>query len=366
MEKGFTLFTALVAFILIVLSMLLVQSMISKERSTSGIISDISDQQEMQAIADLSRADSLQVFNFGIRYTIEDFSTKDTNPQDDLPDNTYYMRPEISGNWNGLQADFVKDRFGVSPDKGTKDQFATLAARHLISLLQGTDDVHGFEIELDNPDEAEMARNLGENFNKQSEKKDFFDLVGCEDGDYGNCIGSFYVTIDLSNEAMSEKDYESFPQVVVTNSFTGRTLKEPILPRGKFRIYVPVRLFKAIAGAKAVACNDCGGIYSPEFAGQMKGVFDSSKSKAQVEAQVSAAVRAIISDKGLAYNDSGKFGLYRQKPFTVLVSTAPCGNDCEKLGSYEVILYFEDTDDKYMVSKLQPNVYGMRLVYVYD
>ena len=70
-SKGFTLFTALIAFILIVLSLLLVQSMVSTERSSSDIINDISEQEEMQALADLARADALQVFNFIIRSDIE-------------------------------------------------------------------------------------------------------------------------------------------------------------------------------------------------------------------------------------------------------------------------------------------------------
>src|SRR3989344_799498 len=105
-QKGFTLFTALVAFILIVLAMLLVQSMISTERTTSDIISDISEQQEMQAIADLARADALQVFNFGIRYTIEDFSTRDSEPQDGLPENVYVVFASDAQDWETLQQRF--------------------------------------------------------------------------------------------------------------------------------------------------------------------------------------------------------------------------------------------------------------------
>src|SRR3989344_5777779 len=79
--KGFTLFTALVSIILIVLAVLLAQSMIRTERNVTDTISDIQEQQEMQAMADLARADAMQVFNFGIRYQIEQYLT---NPQNSI------------------------------------------------------------------------------------------------------------------------------------------------------------------------------------------------------------------------------------------------------------------------------------------
>ena len=57
---------------------------------------------------------------------------------------------------------------------------------------------------------------------------------------------------DDDGQGMSDAIYEEFPLVTVTNN-EGRTLKEPILPRGKFKVYVPLRMFKALLGAKLIS-----------------------------------------------------------------------------------------------------------------
>ena len=42
---------------------------------------------------------------------------------------------------------------------------------------------------------------------------------------------------------------ERLPFIRVTDDATGRTITEPVIPRGKFRIYVPLRIFKALVCA---------------------------------------------------------------------------------------------------------------------
>ncbi|HIH10501.1 MAG TPA: hypothetical protein HA254_07595 [Candidatus Diapherotrites archaeon] len=357
-QRGFTLFTALVGFILIVLSLLLVQSMISTQRSTSDIITDISEQEEMQAIADLSRADALQVFNFGIRYTIEDFSTRDSTPKDGVPDNEYLMFSGSSG-WGALEAAFVKDRFGVG-EGAQSNQFATIAAKHLISLLERADDARGFDIELLHPNEAEMQNILKSTFNSQSGSDEFFQVIACaEQGSgiehYRKCNGSFYITMDMSRERVNDSDYEKFPRVKVINQQSGRVLLEPILPRGKFRIFVPVRLFKALAGARSVGFSAGRGIYDDSTFNEGIKTMNVADAKNALEAKLNTLT-------GPLKEESDGFVLDRFDIVGVVQTGTPNDPaDPERIVSYKVRLIFQEKNDKYRVSTQEDAFYAISL-----
>ncbi|MCR4334959.1 MAG: hypothetical protein NUV57_00290 [archaeon] len=352
-EKGFTLFTALIAFILIVLSLLLVQSMISTERNTSDIISAISGQEEIQAIADLARADALQVFNYGIRYSVEDFSIRDDNPPSGIPDEVYvtFLDEEIL--WDDLKKEFVADRFGVGEDG--KNKFALRAARHLNFILEKTPDARGFIIDLEQTDRIAMETTLQKGFNEQVKGgniENFFEVIGCDSGTFSDCIGTFYITMDLSPDIMDDLEYEKFPLVKVQNVQSGKTLKEAILPRGRFRIYVPLRLFKALAAAKQI-----GNIV---------------KDTTPEEGALNTAVRNAISSTGIDQVNSvesdpeyGGFKLYDWevkvvKPNAANIEGTPILPTVEW---YEIVLYFEETNPKYMVSETTDNahIYGVSL-----
>ncbi len=379
---GFTLFTALVAFILIVLAMLLIQSMISTERSVSDVITDISSQEEMQAIADLSRADALQVFNYNVRYSIEEFSTKDSEPSpkgDGIPDNPYYLFSSESRDWDAMQAEFVKDRFGVKVKRSSGDttvttQFAGLAARHIISLLQKVPDSRGYRIDLAYPEqgstraESEMTGILQNTFQAQADRSQFFEVVKCDGGGYKGCTGTFYVTLDLSPGSMDAKTYERFPLVQVEEIQTGRIIKEAILPRGKFRLYVPVRLFKALAGAREISYANGEGILEPDIGSRIEGL----KSRNEMDKALRERVEQLVSGKALRTPDDG-FSLCTEctpdrSGFEASAQAEEIRNDPNtttddtlKLISYEVRLYFEETNEKYRVSKNGKSRYAVIL-----
>ncbi|MFH1390919.1 MAG: hypothetical protein ABIH20_01265 [Candidatus Diapherotrites archaeon] len=357
-SKGFTLFTALIAFVLIMLSLLLVQSMISTERTVSDIISDISGQEEMQAVADLARADALQVFNYGIRYSIEDFSTRDREPSDGLPDDVYTKFINIPIDWDELQAEFVADRFGVGADG--KNNFALRAARHLNSILQKTPDARGFLIDLEQTNQEALEVTLQTNLNKQIQGghlENFFEVIDCENGNFGNCTGTFYLTMDLSPDIMTDEEYEKFPLVKVENSQTGKVLKEAILPRGRFRVYVPLRLFKALAAAKEVGNRIRN---NPRLEdGKIK-----IKEKGDAESLLEGEVRQIIRDAGLDSDPDFEFVELRVRAIP-LSGADP--SIIPEIDNYEVKIYFKEKDPKYMVSgdgeSGDPNnhIYGVSL-----
>ena len=354
-SKGFTLFTALIAFILIVLSLLLVQSMMSTERSSSDIISDISEQEEMQALTDLARADSLQVFNFIIRSNIEELSTR-TTATGSTSSVGYTMFPSTITSWSNLKEEFVKERFGVSElnDVNGQNQFAIRVARHLISLLERTPNTRGFSFNLEKPSQSEMSQIMTTAFEAQLASPtgltNFFEVIDC-DSDYDSCTGTFYVTIDLSEEIMSNEDYEKFPLIKVTKEQTGRTLKEPILPRGKFRIYVPIRLFKALKAAEEI------GTQIFPLTGIPNGT-DLAKNF------IEPRVRTIISN-GKYENPQDGFVLdHWELSVLAPVELDADGNPIPFSGaitSYTINLFFKDTNEKYRVSTKKDNIYGVSL-----
>ncbi len=265
MQKGFNLFTALVALMLIVISVLLTQAMTRTQRNFQDIYSSIEEEQKMLAIADLAKADALQVFNFGIRFAIEDWLTYDKE-NDGIPDNAYLLTPDKAlqdDAWEKIKTDFAQTQFGVNESGG--NQLAFLASQHLTSLLLTTPDVRGFTIDLPKPNEAELRVLLQKVFNESSLEQDFFHVIDC-DGTVGGCSkGTFYVNLNLKSPEeggyLTDEEYEKFPQISVTNNETGRVLKQPILPRGNLQIYVPIRLFKALTGALAIAKANSQGVF---------------------------------------------------------------------------------------------------------
>ena len=251
-EKAFNLFTALVSFVLIVLALLLAQNMMQTERNTVDIIRSIEEQAEMQAIADLSRADAMQVFNYGVRWQISEYLID--------PGNYYILGPEAR-TWQEVQNDFANSKFSGA------GQFAGFTARVISSILGTGDTARSFgaySVTIDAGSqggylETEMQRIIQNAVDNSIGADEFFQVVGCPEGEPNNCEpGTFYITLDI--KSLSEEDYEKLPQIRVINENTGRVIKEPVLPRGKFRIFVPLRLFKAIAIARSIAftLNDDG------------------------------------------------------------------------------------------------------------
>ncbi len=243
-ERAFNLFTALVSFVLIILSVLLVTIMIKSERTTVDSINDIAEGTELQAASDLARADAIQVFNYGIRYQIEIWLTN--------PDNFYLMTTDKL-TWKDVVDDFARSNFGSKETGGS--QFANRAAKHLTSLLSSAPQplAAGYEITLKS-DEEKLRTVLQKLFSKSIDEGNFFDVIKCENGNYNECLGTFYVNLNVAE--LNPEEYESLPQLEVKNNTTGRIIRNPILPRGNFRIYVPLRVFKALAGGFTIAHTD--------------------------------------------------------------------------------------------------------------
>lgn len=285
-KRAFNLFTALVSFVLIMLTMLLVNSMTAKEGSTVSTINDISAQAQMQTAADLARADAMQVFNYSLRQRIETWLSSPTN---------WYVLTK-GKNWNDIVKDYACVNFGGCPRYRCSDnantecdcpkdtvtqikpqscassdcgggecsnqsgvQFADVTANTMSGLLEMGQTSGRYDIQLeDNQDELRKA--LVEINQRSVDKGEFFEVVDCELPETGAskeqiqaCLGTFYVKLKMS--LIDDETYEKLPKIVVKNITTGDYLKQGILPHADFRIYVPLRIFKAIAQTKYYAEN---------------------------------------------------------------------------------------------------------------
>ncbi len=246
-EKGFNLFTALISFLLIMLAVLLIQSMISSERSAADTIAKIESRNRLQATAEMARADAMQVFNYTLRKKIEDWliSPERGGLNLDLENKT----------WEEIKEDFARSKFGDPQSDGS--QFAKFAASSMQGIFHVPSHFGSYSIAVEGST-ADLERGIKAAIEKSLD--DFFTVIECEHGDPKTCSkGTFYVNLHI--EKLSQEEYESLPKIRVVDKSSCKDpseisceeLKMVILPRTTFRIYVPLRFFKAIAEARALS-----------------------------------------------------------------------------------------------------------------
>jgi len=91
--KAFTLFTALVSFVIIGIGVIVIQHISNSEQNYTTIINSLARQQEMDSAKDLIRIDSLVVFNLLYRAKVYSYFNTDStgnryyNSVDDISDN---------------------------------------------------------------------------------------------------------------------------------------------------------------------------------------------------------------------------------------------------------------------------------------
>ncbi|MEK6941819.1 MAG: hypothetical protein AABW85_03110, partial [archaeon] len=298
-EKGFTLFTALVAVMIVFLGVLVTQSMIAGERTSVQIISGAQEEAQMLDFASFSKNDAIQQFNWGLRASFEKYFTKDTNPTDGIPDEPFYIKNSffdagdttLEKKFGKIKTEFVKQNFGdlancnmgdplnpeseIPPDC-TSRPFVEFTANEIKKALRNqncgstpTDSCalrEEYDLKIEEIDEVKFIKILLYVFSRSTAHDDFLDVSNC-DGTWAGCDGGgFYINLDFSkpNElgqgGVGEEVYEALPKIVVKKTDTcnsdrsvcGKVLKQPIFPRGVLRVFVPTRIFKALAGANEI------------------------------------------------------------------------------------------------------------------
>ncbi|HIH21817.1 MAG: hypothetical protein QT12_C0011G0002 [archaeon GW2011_AR21] len=338
-SRAFTLFTALVSFVLIALAFVLVQSMIEAERASSQTIDTISEQTEMQNVADLARADALQVFNIGVRYQLEWWIT---DPQNEF----YALDLESASDWQKMVDDFAAAELGskeVTIDGVTKpasEQLAYRMANHLISNLQTSGGLQaynfkGYDVWLqvsENPsspyDATQFTNVLKEIINQSVESHALLEPIDCTEG---SCeLGTFYINLDLTGLSFAE--YQKLPQIAVKSQASGRVIKQPILPKGNIRVFVPLRIFKAMWKARKIALGNFGG-FGDSIKGLGLGMCDSDCSVRTSPKGASKKINPTTfpTDGKLCPNTPSAVGTSGKS-----LSQVDCEpeSDCPKLGFY--------------------------------
>jgi len=101
-QRAFNLFTALVSFVMILLAVILTNSMTQTEDKAVATLGELEQQSEIQAVADLARADALQVFIYNLRYGMESWITKEDN----------WFPLESGKTWPQVVESYIKINFG--------------------------------------------------------------------------------------------------------------------------------------------------------------------------------------------------------------------------------------------------------------
>lgn len=275
--KAFTLFTAMVSFIVIGMAVLIIQHIANSEQNYTQIINSLYRQQEMDATKDLIRLDALQVFNLLYRtqvYTYFDTNTGETR-------NNLFNYNDISfenNDWNNFVNQYISNMYFGNSDSSNK--FATYAGNKLIGLLinyQGTlKGTYFFRIfdylwekkyfkskfghwtnffnsgEVPNIGESGLTNGLSKGFKNAKDNHDFYNLVKCPLGTDFNekdCKnGSFYTNLYVNS--ISPDVYLDLPRIFIERTTDKSAMDDAILPRNIISLYVPFRIFGAMALAR--------------------------------------------------------------------------------------------------------------------
>lgn len=269
MNKGFTLFTALVAALLVVLSVLLVEAMNNTQKSASQVVVEARIDQEMIDTATLAQSDSLQEFNFALRRTIQEYFTNTADNFYTIPAGLWQQTGTLD---SGIKLDFVNDHFGLNSGSSSESRFAQYMADKIIQILSENSEKNTpdyvIKISMTDTQKLEFKRILTKSFTSAGAvNPGFLEIIDCSET---NCPkGSFYLNLDFSPQTLSDQDYELLPSVEVIKKSTckkvtaaangieteacSKVVKIPVIPRTKLRIFVPLRIFKGIVEAKNIA-----------------------------------------------------------------------------------------------------------------
>jgi hypothetical protein len=257
-QRGFNMFSAIVAVLLIMAGVVITNTLISTEEKTNRQVYSMLNNYQLTDAAAVARADALQNFNYAFRVQMENYLTYDK----------YEMGEYADDATNGLGLFTI--RTGSEPFT-----FAEMKAAFEQSVLQKTgpgdfnsvleyvagNTVNQFQERTYGRFSVYLSERAEDRSGAQARVKDvlyaataphmnnLFEVVDCGETECNN--GSFYFNIPLNE--ISDAQYESLPRIVVKDLVTHEEIKMPILPRTNIRIYMPLRFFKAIFEARKFA-----------------------------------------------------------------------------------------------------------------
>ncbi len=264
-SRGFNLFSALVAAVLLMSGVVLINMLISTEEKIGTEVYLMTNNFSLSDAASIAKADALQSFNYNFRESLEDYLTLS---EAEIADGTTFdliNTDDLGGNqWNTLLQNFetavllsgttIKDEDGTEIERQNFEAVIQYVADRTINQFH--DGRYGrYHVSLSSRDSEAVnaVRTVMENvIVKNAGEMDFLKVVGC---DATSCeVGTFYFIIPL--DLMTNEDYEALPRIVVKDLITGEEIKVALLPKTRLNIYIPLRFFKAvhesIRNAKAI------------------------------------------------------------------------------------------------------------------
>ncbi len=253
-ERGFNMFTAIVAIILLMIGVMLTNTLISAEEKTSRQIYNMLNSYQKEDAAAIARADALQTFNYNFRERIEDYLSFDQSELGEVGDNlqTGYAIFNISNN-----SDFTFEEM----EKSFREQILLASGPNDFNkVLQYVSDrmidqfrpinYGKYSVYLsDSKSSGKAAALLGLTKAINIDDASLLEIVDCDEDSCEN--GSFYFNIPLNK--LDDKTYEAMPRIIVKDLVTQEQIQVGMLPRTNLKIYVPVRFFKAIYEARKSA-----------------------------------------------------------------------------------------------------------------
>jgi len=263
-KRGFTLFTALVGFIVIGITVLVMQHLDNSEANYSKIFTTVQSQTELNTLKDILRLDSYSFVSLVlVKKMAEYFDATDST------DNLYIL--DINKSWSDQTQTFEKVKFIGTNESSPVANFFTnvyitqmehfsgdykIAYRFFIydpTQMVGSNVVDLYNLDtipnLQSSTTTDTVHKAIQNSTEGGAR--LLELVDCDKSGSGvtpnSCKnGSFYIPIDLSNLS-DVGEYEKILRIMIYRYIDQASVDDAILPRNKTTIYVPLRIFGAIS-----------------------------------------------------------------------------------------------------------------------
>jgi hypothetical protein len=256
MQKGFNMFSALVAAVLIMTSVVLVTTMTTTEDKMGNQLYYMLNTFQLNDAAAIARSDALQSFNYNFRSEMETYLTVTSDEMDGDPGNAILSTTNYN-DWDGIVKKFEQVIL-LTDGSGSGDFNAVInfvADKTVAQFEEGSYGRYKVTLSSKEQDAKDNTRAaLKEAIDcLATSGDDFLDVVDCSDTECD--IGTFYFNIPL--DCVLDETFESLPKIVVKDLITQGETKLPLLPKTRLKIYIPLRYFKAIhvarQNAKAIA-----------------------------------------------------------------------------------------------------------------
>ena len=242
------MFSALVAAVLIMTSVVLVTTMTTTEDKLGSQLYYMLNTFQLNDAAAIARSDALQSFNYNFRSSMQDYLTFNDSEMDTEP-GFNILTTTNHNNWDEIINTFEKVILLHEDESHNFDAVIEFVAnRTILQFNEGSYGRYHVSLSSKNQDARQNTINaLNEAIDcLATTGEDFLEVIDC---DQDSCeLGTFYFNIPL--DCISDSTYENLPKIVVKDLITKGETKLPILPKTRLKIYIPLRFFKAIFVAR--------------------------------------------------------------------------------------------------------------------